>query len=69
MIKKLQRIGNSKGIILEKPLLALLNALDSEDVEIVAQENGLLLKKRDNAMEAYQFIAQKHRKSLDKLGQ
>lgn len=69
MIKKLQRIGNSKGIILEKPLLALLNALDSEDVEIVAQENGLLLKKRDNTMEAYQFIAQKHRKSLDKLGQ
>ncbi len=68
MIKKLQKIGNSRGIILEKPLLELLKVDKDDKVEIIPQENGLLIKKVD-AKSAYQAISEKHRKSLDKLGE
>ncbi|MDZ7757692.1 MazE family transcriptional regulator [Rhodohalobacter sp.] len=68
MIKKLQKIGNSRGILLEKALLKLLKVEEDDQVEIVPHEDGLLIKKID-ADSAYQKISQKHRKSLDKLGQ
>lgn len=68
MIKKLQNIGNSRGIILEKSLLKLLKVDQDDQVEIVLQENGLLIKKVD-VESAYSRISEKHRKSLDKLGQ
>lgn len=69
MVKKLQKIGNSRGIILEKPLLELINAQHSEEIEIVAHEDGLLIKKKLDAVSAYDYIAKKHRASLNKLGQ
>ena len=68
MIKKLQNIGNSRGIILEKSLLKLLKVDQDDQVEIIPQENGLLIKKV-SVKSAYQTISDKHRKSLDKLGQ
>jgi len=68
MIKKLQNIGNSRGIILEKALLKLLKVEDENSVEIVPHVEGLLIKKID-AKSAYQEISKKHRKSLDKLGE
>ncbi len=66
MIKKLQKIGNSRGILLEKPLLKLLKVEDDDSVEIVPHEEGLLIKKVD-VQSAYREISKKHRKSLDKL--
>lgn len=68
MIKKLQNIGNSRGIILEKALLKLLKVEGDDKVEIIPQDEGLLIKKVD-ARSAYREISQKHRKSLDKLGE
>jgi antitoxin component of MazEF toxin-antitoxin module len=68
MIKKLQKIGNSRGIVLEKPLLKLLKAENSEHVEVVMQHDGLLIKSID-VKSAYAAISKKHRKSLDKLGE
>jgi antitoxin component of MazEF toxin-antitoxin module len=68
MIKKIQKIGNSQGIILDKTLLKLLNAENDHQIEIIPHNDGLLLKKA-GAPSAYQKISQKHRKSLDKLGQ
>lgn len=68
MLKKLQKIGNSKGIVLEKPLLRLLKAENSEHVEVVMHADGLLIKSID-VKAAYAAISQKHRKSLDKLGE
>jgi len=68
MIKKLQKIGNSRGILLEKPLLKLLKVEDEDSVEIVLHEEGLLIKKAD-ARTAYAEISRKHRKSLDKLAE
>lgn len=68
MIKKLQKIGNSRGILLEKPLLKLLKVEDDDSVEIVPHEEGLLIRKV-GVQSAYKEISKKHRKSLDKLGE
>ncbi|MEX0660771.1 MAG: MazE family transcriptional regulator [Balneolaceae bacterium] len=68
MIKKLQKIGNSKGILLEKALLKLLKVEEDDNIEIVPHEEGLLLKKV-GAKTAYQEISKTHRKSLDKLSE
>ena len=68
MIKKLQKIGNSRGILLEKALLALLKVDDDDSVEVIPHESGLLIKKVDAKL-AYEQISRKHRKSLDKLAE
>lgn len=68
MIKKLQKIGNSRGILLEKPLLKLLKVEDDDSVEIVPHEEGLLIRKV-GVQSAYKEISKKHRTSLDKLGE
>lgn len=68
MIKKLQKIGNSRGILLEKPLLKLLKVEENDSVEIVLHEDGLLIKKID-LESAYRQISEKHRNSLDKLAE
>ncbi|CAN5270769.1 hypothetical protein BH23BAC3_BH23BAC3_01700 [soil metagenome] len=68
MIKKLQKIGNSRGILLEKALLKLLKVEDDDNVEIIPHEEGLLIKKVDTKS-AYREVSRKHRKSLDKLAE
>lgn len=68
MIKKLQKIGNSRGILLEKPLLKLLKIDEDDSVELIPHEGGLLIRKAD-VQSAYQQISRKHRKSLDKLAE
>lgn len=68
MIKKLQKIGNSRGVLLEKALLKLLKVEDDNQVEIIPQDEGLLIKKV-SAKSAYKEVSKKHRKSLDKLGE
>ena len=68
MIKKLQKIGNSRGVLLEKALLKLLKVEDDDQVEIIPQDEGLLIKKVD-AKSAYKEVSKKHRKSLDKLAE
>lgn len=66
MIKRLQKIGNSRGIVLDRPILDLLKIDENAAFEIIQQKDGLLLKPL-TANEAYQAISRKHRKSLDKL--
>lgn len=68
MIKKLQKIGNSHGILLEKALLKLLKVDKDDKVEIIPQDEGLLIRKA-GAKSAYEEISKKHRSSLDKLGE
>lgn len=68
MIKKIQKIGNSQGIVIDKPLLKLLKIEDDDRVEIIPHNEGLLIKKVD-PKSAYNRINEKHRKSLDKLGE
>ena len=68
MIKHLQKIGNSKGIVLDKPILKLLQVDEKTGAfEVLTKDGGLFLKPV-NIKKSYQKIAKKHRKSLDKLG-
>ena len=69
MIKSLQRIGNSRGIVIDKPILDLLN-VDNRNCtfEVSHQRGGLFLKPID-AKSAYKVISKRHRKSLDKLAE
>jgi antitoxin component of MazEF toxin-antitoxin module len=66
MVKHLQKIGNSRGIVIDKPILDLLRIDENASFEVTAEKDGLFLKPL-SVKEAYQKIAQKHRKSLDKL--
>lgn len=68
MIKRLQKIGNSRGIVLDKALLRLLKIENDAAVEIVPRDGGLLVRKLDKAA-AYEAIADAHRTSLDKLAE
>jgi antitoxin component of MazEF toxin-antitoxin module len=67
MIKKIQKIGNSQGIILEKALLKLLKIDTDMRVEVIPKDDGILLRKVSTET-AYEKISKKHRSSLDKLG-
>ena len=67
MIKALQKIGNSRGLVLDKALLKLLKIEEDGVVEIVPRKDGLLIRRVDTET-AYEAVATRHRKSLDKLG-
>ena len=67
MIKQLQKIGNSRGLVLDKALLRLLRIEEDGMVEIVPRRDGLLIRKVDRE-KAYEAVAKRHRRSLDKLG-
>ena len=66
MIKRLQKIGNSRGIVLDKPILDLLGVEPDGSFEIRPEKGGLFLKPVD-AKETYRKVSRRHRKSLDKL--
>jgi hypothetical protein len=66
MIKHLQKIGNSRGIVIDKPILELLHIGENAAFEITQEKNGLFLKPL-SAMDAYKKVSRKHRKSLNKL--
>jgi antitoxin component of MazEF toxin-antitoxin module len=67
MLKQLQKIGNSRGLVLDKALLKLLKIEGEDMVEIVPRKDGLLIRKVDREA-AYESVSKRHRKSLDKLG-
>jgi len=66
MIKQLQKIGNSRGIIIDRAILDLLDVPEDSSFEITQEDGGLFLRPL-TAKEAYDKVAKKHRKSLDKL--
>jgi antitoxin MazE len=66
MIKHLQKVGNSRGLVLDRPILDLLHVEENAAFEITHEKNGLFLRPL-TAAEAYAKISKKHRKSLDKL--
>jgi len=68
MIKALQRIGNSRGIVIDKPILSLLKMNENEQAFEVTHQRGGLFLKPVNMKTVYKHVSKKHRKSLDKLG-
>lgn len=66
MIKNLQKIGNSRGIVIDKPILDLLHVDENSAFEVTTRAGGLFLKPL-SAKQVYRKVSLKHRKSLDKL--
>lgn len=66
MIKQLQKIGNSRGIIIDRAILDLLDVSEDSSFEVTQEKGGLFLRPL-TVIEAYNKVARKHRKSLNKL--
>jgi antitoxin component of MazEF toxin-antitoxin module len=66
MVKTLQKIGNSKGIVLDKAILELLKIGENGSFELEIKDGGLFLKPV-SIRKIYREKLKKHRKSLDKL--
>ena len=43
MKKKLQKIGNSSGLVIDRAILSLLNMDKDEEVEVTIQGNGIMI--------------------------
>jgi len=43
MVKRLQKIGNSSGLVIDRAILSLLNMEKDEEVEISIQGQGLMI--------------------------
>ena len=68
MVKQLRRIGNSQGLIIEKPILELMNMSDTDSFSVEFKDGGLFLKPI-TMKDIYKKRSALHRKSLDKLGE
>jgi antitoxin component of MazEF toxin-antitoxin module len=72
MVKKLSRIGNSLGLILERPILELLNVDESTELEISTDGEMLTIrpvrsKHRARVRAAGKRMIAAHRGTLAKL--
>lgn len=68
MIKKLQKIGNSRGIVIDSSLLKLLDIDKDGSIDMEITSKGILIKPI-SVSNAYKTISKNHRNSLDKLGE
>jgi len=68
MIKQLRKIGNSQGLIIEKPILELMKMSDHDSFDVEFKDGGLFLKPI-TMKDIYKKRSALHRRSLDKLGE
>ena len=71
MQKRLSRVGNSLGLIIEKPILELLN-IDGETIlEVSTDGEGLIIKpvksRTDRVRAAAERVADDHADAFEKL--
>lgn len=73
LIKRLSRIGNSQGILLDKVILDMVGIGMETDLEIRADGKQLVIrpvpagKARGDVMASYRHVAKKHAATLRKL--
>jgi antitoxin component of MazEF toxin-antitoxin module len=67
MVKTLQRVGNSRGIIIDKNILSILNVPENGAFDMTL-ENGAITLKPVNMEDTMEKIYSKHKASYDKLG-
>lgn len=72
MVKKLSRIGNSLGLIIERPILELLNVDESTPLEVSTDGNVLTIRPvREEHRSRVRVSAKRamgaHRTTLSKL--
>jgi antitoxin MazE len=74
MIKMLRQIGNSYGIIIDRPIMDLLGIDAQTRLEVTTQDNGLLIRPvretndhKSRVRQAAKRMASIHRKGLKEL--
>lgn len=72
MTKRLAKIGTSYGVVIDKPILALLGIDPESEVDISTDGQKLIIEPhrkmdRDKARAAGHAVMQAHRSTLDKL--
>ena len=72
MIKTLSAIGNSLGLIIERPILELLRIDKDTELEVRTDGDALIIRplrkeKLERVREATRRLMDKHDKLLDKL--
>jgi antitoxin MazE len=72
MIKTLSAVGNSLGLIIERPILELLNITKDTELEVRTDGDALIIRpvrkeKHERVREATHRLMDKHDKLLDKL--
>ena len=72
MIKTLSAVGNSLGLIIERPILELLNITKDTELEVRTDGDALIIRplrkeKLERVREATNRLMDKHDKLLDKL--
>lgn len=69
MVKSLVRIGNSQGVILDRPVLDLVGIPPDGQVEITTDGTALILRpaKRENVRDAARKITRTHERALRRL--
>ena len=68
MIKKLQKVGNSRGIVIDSAILKMMNVEKDGSLDVELTSEGLLLKPV-SVKDVYEKVSKRYRKSLDKLGE
>ena len=74
MHKRLTAIGNSLGLIIEKPILDLLNIDRDTDLEITTDGQGLVIRpiqfnKKERALASARRMMDIHQETLKKLAE
>lgn len=72
MIKKLSAVGNSLGLIIERPILELLSITKDTSLEITTDGEALIIRpvqlgKKDRIRESTKRMMAAHDKTLRKL--
>jgi len=74
MIKMLRQIGNSYGIIIDRPIMDLLGIDEQTQLEVTTQGDGLLLRPvretndhKSRVRQSAKRMASIHRKALKEL--
>ena len=72
MVKSLKQIGNSYGVIIEKPILELLNITPETPLEITTDGRSLQIRpvrqrKRPTLSESLDAVNRRHSSTLKKL--
>jgi antitoxin MazE len=74
MVKTLRRIGNSYGVIIDRPIMDLLGINAKSQLEVTTRENGLFLRpireaqdRKSRVRKSADRMARVHRKALKEL--
>ncbi len=73
MVKYLTRIGNSLGLIIERPILELLNVDESTPLEITTDGDALIIRplrgtRSERLSSTAKRVTTAHKETLAKLG-